>query len=96
MRDNEKDLQDELEMLVTQEFVAKAMDDVSRQAFFLFLTNYFRISMDLRMDRSWAANSSYSWYSILLPRHMSELQLADATGIHNLSDAKVYAGLATL
>ncbi|GJZ34031.1 hypothetical protein Tco_0579467 [Tanacetum coccineum] len=33
MQDNEKDLQDELEMLVTQELVAKAMDDVSRQAF---------------------------------------------------------------
>ncbi|GJR23077.1 ribonuclease H-like domain-containing protein [Tanacetum coccineum] len=33
MQDNEKDLQDELEMLVTQELVAKAMDDVLRQAF---------------------------------------------------------------
>ncbi|GKD13500.1 putative ribonuclease H-like domain-containing protein, partial [Tanacetum coccineum] len=33
MQDNEKDLQDELEMLVTQELVAKAMEDVSRQAF---------------------------------------------------------------
>ncbi|GKF59987.1 hypothetical protein Tco_0176773, partial [Tanacetum coccineum] len=33
MQDNEKDLQDELEMLVTRELVAKAMDDVSRQAF---------------------------------------------------------------
>ncbi|GKE70727.1 putative ribonuclease H-like domain-containing protein, partial [Tanacetum coccineum] len=33
MQDNEKDLQDELEMLVTQELVAKAMDNVSRQAF---------------------------------------------------------------
>ncbi|GKB38162.1 putative ribonuclease H-like domain-containing protein [Tanacetum coccineum] len=33
MQDNEKDLQDELEMLVTQELVAKAMDDVSRQTF---------------------------------------------------------------
>ncbi|GKD00146.1 hypothetical protein Tco_1170420, partial [Tanacetum coccineum] len=27
---------------------------------------------------------------------LSKLQLADATGIHNLSDAKIYAGLATL
>ncbi|GKF32499.1 hypothetical protein Tco_0102297 [Tanacetum coccineum] len=26
----------------------------------------------------------------------SKLQLADATGIHNLSDAEIYAGLATL
>ncbi|GJW98008.1 retrovirus-related pol polyprotein from transposon TNT 1-94 [Tanacetum coccineum] len=33
MQDNEKDLQDELDMLVTQELVAKAMEDVSRQAF---------------------------------------------------------------
>ncbi|GJU89992.1 hypothetical protein Tco_1302415 [Tanacetum coccineum] len=33
MQDNEKDLQDELEMLVTQELVAKAIEDVSRQAF---------------------------------------------------------------
>ncbi|GJZ00795.1 putative ribonuclease H-like domain-containing protein, partial [Tanacetum coccineum] len=30
MQENEKDLQDELEMLVTQELVAKAMEDVSR------------------------------------------------------------------
>ncbi|GJW75164.1 putative ribonuclease H-like domain-containing protein [Tanacetum coccineum] len=33
MQENEKDLQDELEMMVTQELAAKAMDDVSRQAF---------------------------------------------------------------
>ncbi|GKB55542.1 putative ribonuclease H-like domain-containing protein [Tanacetum coccineum] len=33
MQDNEKDFQDELKMLVTQELVAKAMEDVSRQAF---------------------------------------------------------------
>ncbi|GKB69592.1 hypothetical protein Tco_0931004 [Tanacetum coccineum] len=32
MQDNEKDLQDELEMLVTQELVAKAINDISRQA----------------------------------------------------------------
>ncbi|GJU57845.1 putative ribonuclease H-like domain-containing protein [Tanacetum coccineum] len=95
------------------------------------------ISMDLRMDRSWAANSSYSWYALthnptiydsLVKQFWqtatvrtlangtqqliasidsteytiteasvrSKLQLADATGIHNLSDAKIYAGLATL
>ncbi|GJS13084.1 putative ribonuclease H-like domain-containing protein [Tanacetum coccineum] len=33
MQENEKDLQDEPEMMVTQELAAKAMDDVSRQAF---------------------------------------------------------------
>ncbi|GJU94708.1 retrovirus-related pol polyprotein from transposon TNT 1-94, partial [Tanacetum coccineum] len=33
MQDNEKDLQDKLKMLVTQELVAKAMEDVSRQEF---------------------------------------------------------------
>ncbi|GJU67068.1 putative ribonuclease H-like domain-containing protein [Tanacetum coccineum] len=33
MQENEKDLQDELEMMITQELAAKAMDDVSRQAF---------------------------------------------------------------
>ncbi|GKB52661.1 putative ribonuclease H-like domain-containing protein [Tanacetum coccineum] len=33
MQDNEKDFQDKLEMLVTQELVAKATEDVSRQAF---------------------------------------------------------------
>ncbi|GKG27148.1 hypothetical protein Tco_0402851, partial [Tanacetum coccineum] len=33
MQENKKDLQDELEMMVTQELGAKAMDDVSRQAF---------------------------------------------------------------
>ncbi|GJR93306.1 putative ribonuclease H-like domain-containing protein [Tanacetum coccineum] len=96
-----------------------------------------RISMDLRMDRSCAANSSYTWYALthnptiydsLVKQFWqtatvrtlanvtqqliasidstkypiteafvrSKLQLADATGIHNLSDAKIYAGLATL
>ncbi|GKA91908.1 hypothetical protein Tco_0813833 [Tanacetum coccineum] len=33
MQENEKVLQDELEMMVTQELAAKAMNDVSRQAF---------------------------------------------------------------
>ncbi|GKF16749.1 hypothetical protein Tco_0061667, partial [Tanacetum coccineum] len=33
MKESEQDLRDELEMMVTQELVAKAMDDVSRQAF---------------------------------------------------------------
>ncbi|GJV16125.1 putative ribonuclease H-like domain-containing protein [Tanacetum coccineum] len=33
MQENEKDLQDELEMMITQELAAKALDDVSRQAF---------------------------------------------------------------
>ncbi|GJX59985.1 ribonuclease H-like domain-containing protein [Tanacetum coccineum] len=33
MQENEKDFQDELEMMVTQELAAKAMNDVSRQAF---------------------------------------------------------------
>ncbi|GJW16845.1 putative ribonuclease H-like domain-containing protein [Tanacetum coccineum] len=32
-KESEQDLQDELEKMVTQEFAAKAMDDVSRQAF---------------------------------------------------------------
>ncbi|GKB55999.1 putative ribonuclease H-like domain-containing protein [Tanacetum coccineum] len=32
-KESEKDLQDELEMMVTQELAAKAMNDVSRQAF---------------------------------------------------------------
>ncbi|GJT17043.1 putative ribonuclease H-like domain-containing protein [Tanacetum coccineum] len=79
-----------------------------------------RISMDLRMDRSCAANSTHIWS---INKHnmvaflkkpnesvsftevvdflkgtslRSKLQLADATGIHNLSDAEIYAGLATL
>ncbi|GJX94635.1 putative ribonuclease H-like domain-containing protein [Tanacetum coccineum] len=101
-----------------------------------------RISMDLRMDRSWAANSSYSWsvstkyalthnptiydslvkqfwqtatvrtlangtqqliasidsteYTITEASVRSKLQLANATRIHNLSDAEIYDGLATL
>ncbi|GKA65435.1 hypothetical protein Tco_0765142 [Tanacetum coccineum] len=33
MQENEKDLQDELEMMITQELAAKAMDGVSRHAF---------------------------------------------------------------
>ncbi|GKD89341.1 hypothetical protein Tco_1364848 [Tanacetum coccineum] len=120
---------------------------------------FFRISMDLRMDRSCAANSSYTWskpnesvgftevvdflkgtslryalthnptiydslvkqfwqtatvrtlangtqqliasidskeYTITEASVRSKLQLADATGIHNLSDAEIYDGLATL
>ncbi|GJY64588.1 retrovirus-related pol polyprotein from transposon TNT 1-94 [Tanacetum coccineum] len=35
-------------------------------------------------------------YTITEASIRSKLQLADATGIHNLSDAKIYAGLATL
>ncbi|GJW49170.1 hypothetical protein Tco_0090521, partial [Tanacetum coccineum] len=35
-------------------------------------------------------------YTITEASIKSKLQLADATGIHNLSDAKIYAGLATL
>ncbi|GJY35807.1 putative ribonuclease H-like domain-containing protein [Tanacetum coccineum] len=102
-----------------------------------------RISMDLRMDRSCAANSTHIWsysdkhnmvaflkkpnesvgftevvdflkvktlangtqqlvtsidskeYTITEASVRSKLQLADATGIHNLSDAEIYAGLAT-
>ncbi|GJV80106.1 putative ribonuclease H-like domain-containing protein [Tanacetum coccineum] len=108
-----------------------------------------RISMDLRMDRSCAANSTHIWsvvdflkgtslgyalthnptiydslvkqfwqtttvrtlangtqqlvasidskkYTITEASVKSKLQLADATGIHNLSDVDIYAGLATL
>ncbi|GKF55441.1 hypothetical protein Tco_0165781 [Tanacetum coccineum] len=33
MKESEQDFQDELEKMVTQELTAKAMDDVSRQAF---------------------------------------------------------------
>ncbi|GKF64486.1 hypothetical protein Tco_0187934, partial [Tanacetum coccineum] len=35
-------------------------------------------------------------YTITEAAVRSKLQLADATGIHNLSDAEIYAGLATL
>ncbi|GKB68852.1 hypothetical protein Tco_0930264, partial [Tanacetum coccineum] len=35
-------------------------------------------------------------YTIIEASVRSKLQLADATGIHNLSDAEIYAGLATL
>ncbi|GJT07155.1 hypothetical protein Tco_0841617 [Tanacetum coccineum] len=35
-------------------------------------------------------------YTITEASVRSKLQLADATGIHNLSDAEIYAGLATL
>ncbi|GKA03538.1 hypothetical protein Tco_0676319 [Tanacetum coccineum] len=103
-----------------------------------------RISMDWRMDRSCAANSTHIWsysdkhnmvaflkkpnesvgftevvdflkvrtlangtqqlvasidskeYTITEASVRSKLQLADATGIHNLSNAEIYAGLATL
>ncbi|GJX57710.1 hypothetical protein Tco_0287607 [Tanacetum coccineum] len=84
-----------------------------------------RISMDWRMDRSCAANSTHIWsvstnlatatvrtlangtqqllasidskeYTITEASVRSKLQLADATGIHNLSDTEIYAGLATL
>ncbi|GJX38120.1 putative ribonuclease H-like domain-containing protein [Tanacetum coccineum] len=106
-----------------------------------------RISMDLRIDRSYAANSTHIWsysdkhnmvaflkkpnesvgftevvdflkgtslrtlangtqqlvasidskeYTITEASVRSNLQLADATRIHNLSDAEIYARLATL
>ncbi|GKF54298.1 hypothetical protein Tco_0161208, partial [Tanacetum coccineum] len=35
-------------------------------------------------------------YTITEASVRSKLQLADATGIHNLSDAEIYTGLATL
>ncbi|GJX86476.1 hypothetical protein Tco_0337250, partial [Tanacetum coccineum] len=63
-----------------------------------------RISMDLRMDRC-SAGKFYSYmvssidskeYTITEASVRSKLQLADATGIHNLSDAEIYVGLATL
>ncbi|GJZ38101.1 putative ribonuclease H-like domain-containing protein [Tanacetum coccineum] len=123
------------------------------------LTKGFDDKHDLRMDRSWAANSFYSWskpnesvgftevvdflkgtslryalthnptiydslvkqfwqtatvrtlanrtqqlvasinsieYTITEASVRSKLQLADATGIHNLSDAEIYVRLATL
>ncbi|GJY83299.1 hypothetical protein Tco_0496675 [Tanacetum coccineum] len=63
-----------------------------RQNMLKLLIVLWRISMDLRMDRSCAANSSYTW-SVSTK---SKLQLVDATGIYNLSDAEIYAGLATL
>ncbi|GKC29288.1 hypothetical protein Tco_1036582, partial [Tanacetum coccineum] len=43
-KESEQDLQDELEMMVTQELAAKAMDDVSRQAFQASSTN--KLSID--------------------------------------------------
>ncbi|GJX15020.1 hypothetical protein Tco_0206778 [Tanacetum coccineum] len=69
-----------------------------------------RISMDQRMDRSCAANSTHIWsYSdkhnmVAFLKKPNESVgftkvvdfLKDATGIHNLSDAEIYAGLATL
>ncbi|GJV22714.1 putative ribonuclease H-like domain-containing protein [Tanacetum coccineum] len=114
--------------------------DVTR---FNFLVVSIRmVSIDLRMDRSCAANSTHIWhnmvaflkkpnesvgftevvdflkgtslrtlangtqqlvasidskeYTITEASVRSKLQLVDATGIHNLSDAEIYAGLATL
>ncbi|GKD12968.1 putative ribonuclease H-like domain-containing protein, partial [Tanacetum coccineum] len=66
---------------------------------------------DLRMNRSSTGKISFFTLKKLLLRTASldskeyflkmasvrsKLQLADATGIHNLSDAEIYAGLATL
>ncbi|GJW19339.1 putative ribonuclease H-like domain-containing protein [Tanacetum coccineum] len=68
-----------------------------------------RISIDWRMDRSCATNSTHIWsvhllvasidskeYTITEASVRSKVQLADATGIRNLSDAEIHAGLATL
>ncbi|GJZ81737.1 hypothetical protein Tco_0646731 [Tanacetum coccineum] len=42
-------------------------------------------------------HATFSPKDLMLPGSVrSKLQLADATGIHNLSDAEIYAGLATL
>ncbi|GJU07309.1 putative ribonuclease H-like domain-containing protein [Tanacetum coccineum] len=116
--------------------------DVTR--FNFLVVSIGMISMDLRMDRSCAANSTHIWsysdkhnmvdflkkpnesvgftefwqtatvrtlangtqqlvvsidskeYTITEAYVRSKLQLADATGIHNLSDAKIYDRLATL
>ncbi|GJZ63910.1 hypothetical protein Tco_0620331 [Tanacetum coccineum] len=63
-----------------------------------------RISMDLRMDKcspgkyysSMVSSIDSKEYTITEASVRSKLQLADAIGIHNLSDAEIYAGLATL
>ncbi|GKB33480.1 hypothetical protein Tco_0872881 [Tanacetum coccineum] len=91
--------------------------DVTR--FNFLVVSIGMISMDLRMDRSCAANSTHIWsvnkhnmvaflkkpnesvgftkvVDFLKGTSLSKLQLADTTGIHNLSDAEIYAGLATL
>ncbi|GKC10950.1 hypothetical protein Tco_1007732 [Tanacetum coccineum] len=125
MQENGKDLQDELEMMITQELAAKAMDDVSRQGFeeekrriasqkkATQATSTNQLSTDrpfVSTDRSFVstdrtlangtqqliASIDSKEYTITEASVRSKLQLADATGIHNLSDAEIYVGLATL
>ncbi|GJS14573.1 hypothetical protein Tco_0409045 [Tanacetum coccineum] len=62
--------------------------DVTR---FNFLVDKYGFEKWIR--RCFDANSSHNG---LFTSLRSKLQLADATGIHNLSDANIYAGLATL
>ncbi|GKA85907.1 putative ribonuclease H-like domain-containing protein, partial [Tanacetum coccineum] len=95
----------ELEAYSDSEYVGASLDKKSTTDLLTKEFDVTRISMDLRMDKSWAANSSYSWsvhlsdsteYTITEASVRSKLQLADATGIHNLSNAEIFAGLATL
>ncbi|GJV08648.1 putative ribonuclease H-like domain-containing protein [Tanacetum coccineum] len=90
MQDNEKDLQDELEMLVTQELVAKAMEDVSRQA---FKEEKRRIASQKMAAQATSANadeSSFVYLGSNIPIDASTLPNVDLPidpNMHALEDA---------
>ncbi|GKF08710.1 hypothetical protein Tco_0042934, partial [Tanacetum coccineum] len=86
MRENEKDLQDELEMMVTQELTAKAMDDVSRQA---FEEEKRRITSQKKAAQATSANAGESSFVYLggkIPIDASTLPNADLPIDPNMPD----------
>ncbi|GKE11482.1 hypothetical protein Tco_1415033 [Tanacetum coccineum] len=88
MQENEKDLQDELEMMITQELAAKAMDDVSRQA---FEKENRRFASQKKAAQATSANADESSFVYLrgkIPIDASTLPNADLPIDLNMPDLK--------
>ncbi|GJW23173.1 putative ribonuclease H-like domain-containing protein [Tanacetum coccineum] len=85
-KESEQDLQDELEMMVTQELAAKAMDDVSRQA---FEEEKRRIASQKKAAQATSANAGESSFVYLggkIPIDASTLPNADLPIDPNMPD----------
>ncbi|GJY01957.1 ribonuclease H-like domain-containing protein, partial [Tanacetum coccineum] len=86
IQENEKDLQDELEIMVTQELAAKAMNDVSRQA---FEEEKRRIASQKKEAQATSANADESSFVYLggkIPIHAFTFPNADLPIDLNMPD----------
>ncbi|GJV58709.1 hypothetical protein Tco_1464809 [Tanacetum coccineum] len=96
-----------LSQLVFEPSIRRGFEDKDRSFYKLILEDYISTESNssgkLPQIRTLAngtqqlvASIDSKEYTITEASVRSKLQLADATGIHNLSDAEIYAGLATL